>query len=254
MRGLRSYLRARAGLSERTKYADLSAARDREVAAWPPFSLRWKTRRGGRNLTGDGHFWVWGTAIFAVAGFVSPLLFFSKYNSLFDCVALALMLAALFGWRWFLRAWANGDPLWLREDESAAWTLSISPAAIRLEKESPDGGRQSQEINRVEAGTFDLEWGRGRQRLYFVNEWVRSLDQAVTIRFPHRTVNADRSVVGSRHVALSGVLGGLVAPQRTDIPSRIGMRGAWRSLAPQGRQPSSEYLTYLPAAASWSAK
>ena len=206
MRGLRSYLRVRSGLSERTTYADMATARDRDVAAWPAFSLRWKTRRGGRNLTGDGQFWVWGTASFAAAGFVAPLLTSSRYNSLFDCVALALMLAALFGWSVFLHAWLKGDPLWLHEDESAAWTLSLSPAVIRLEKESPDGDRQSQEIHRSDAGTFDLEWGRGRQRLYFVNEWVRSLDQAVTIRFPHRTVNADRSVVGSRHVPLSAAL------------------------------------------------
>jgi len=167
--------------SDRDQEEDVGAVNQAaymDVASWPELTLRWRTRRGWP--AGDG-WWVLVLPGFFMLATVAGLFVLDPTNphALENVGAAALVAGIAIAVVLLVPG--------LHQPVTADWELTVAPALIRLDRQSPRLGRVSQEIRRVDAGAVEVEWKRGNHRSsLLVSVTGSSVDGQTSIRLPKR--------------------------------------------------------------------
>ena len=205
------------------------AGQEQKMPRWPDMTWGWETKRGF-HLTGAGRFWVGFAAIAALVGFFAILLIPGHYQDVPNALGAGTMVGGFVLFITLVRSWADGDQLWYRDEETAAWTLLITATFVRLAKLHPDGTNSHLEINRSDAGEFQLltRVAGFLKVVDSVRAW--SLDRTTSISLLGRDVRFTAAPAGAKRGAPGRALGiwWPCNPQTALSLGRLMSRGAFR--------------------------
>jgi hypothetical protein len=129
--------------------------RERLVAESPPLELHWSSRRG-RHLTGAGRWLLVLSSLAGVGAFAAVLLIPGPYQDVTDAMGACALIACFTAFMSVIYSWQFGDAVTCVDEETASWTLRLSPTDVRLAAAFPDGSRRLCAIQRRDASSFEL--------------------------------------------------------------------------------------------------
>jgi hypothetical protein len=192
--------------------------RERLVADSPPVELRWSSRRG-RHLTGAGRWLLVLSTLAGVGAFAAVLLIPGPYQDVTDALACAGLLTGFAAFMGILYSWQLGDAITYADEETASWTLQLSPAAVRLAADYPDRCRRVRTIERADASTFELvRSGTPAENIAWAVADSR-VDPSSVRRLPHRAL-APRPKRHDRRPVVAVVGAGHGGVETIRVPNR----------------------------------